>query len=476
MLSRRRFFEISGTTGASLLVAHLFPGCAMESVAAQPELPVDPMGRWWLSGNYAPVDDEIESFDLAVEGAIPPELDGVFLRNGANPVTHDSVHWFVGDGMLHGVRLSGGRALWYRNRFVQTLALEARMGDSLAANRANTSLVHHAGRTLALYEVGAAHEVRAGDLSTVGVHDFGGALRRPMSAHPKIDPATGEMHFIGYAPFAPFLTYHVVDASGALVRSDEIELDHAPMMHEFQLTPSYAVFLDLPVHFDASLLTSNGFPFRWAPEAGARIGLLRRDATSPEVRWIDVDVGFAFHTWNAYEDAEGRVVLEGCRLASIWERGIEDASESPIPWRWTLDPVSGTSSEGAMSDLSADFPRIDTRRQGLVHEMAYALRFPEGGGDQIAQPNGIVKLARTSGAVDAWDAGPALQPDEALFVPASASAGEDEGYVLSMVFDRTTRTSHVAILDAQDLRGGPIARIQMPRRVPFGFHGGFFPA
>lgn len=470
MLTRRRLFELAGASSASYLLAHLLPGCGSSEPAG---LPQDPMGRWWLSGNYAPVPDEIEALDLPIlEGAIPPELDGLFLRNGANPAGGDSAHWFVGDGMLHGVRIENGRALWYRNRWIRTQALASRMPDSLAANRANTSVVHHAGRTLALYEVGPPHEIDPDDLSTIGVHDFAGTLRRPMAAHPRIDPSTGEMGFIGYAPFPPYLTYHVVDATGALVRTEEIALDHAPMMHDFQMTRSKAIFFDLPVHFDASLLAERGaFPFRWVRDAPARIGVLPRGAAGDAITWIEIPPCFLFHTWNAYDDGEDRVVIEGCRLESLWEHGVEDASQPPIPHRFTLDVSRGTAVVEPIADFSADFPRIDLRRAGTEHRSAYALRFREGEPGGIARPQAIVRIDRAAMRTDAWEVGEGRQPDEAVFVPAPGASGDDEGWVLSMVFDESTLRSEVVILDAQRLASGPVARIAMPRRVPFGFHG-----
>jgi len=469
MIGRRDLFRIGGATGTSLLFAHAFGGCA-DPVA--PELPADPDGRWWLSGNYAPVHDEIEAFDLEVEGSLPPELNGLFLRNGANPAADESSHWFTGDGMLHGVRLEGGRALWYRNRFVRTLALETGAPSGLGANVANTSIRAHAGKLLSLYEVAVPYEISPDDLSTVGDYDFGGQLQRPMSAHPKIDPVTGEMFFIGYSPFAPFLTYHVVDASGALTTSVEIDMDHASMMHDFQITESYVLFFDLPIHFDSERLDS-GFPFRWAADAPARIGVMARDGSSTEVRWFEVDTCFMFHSFNAYETADGRIVLDGCRMPEIWVNSLSDPTVTPTPWRWELSLNAGTVREDQLHDGSADFPTIDPRRAARDYRMAYSLRFPGGGPREVATPIGINKHDRVSGETQVWESGTG-QPDEAIFV--SAGEGEDEGYVLSMVFENTTGRSYVAVLDATRVHDGPIARVHMPRRVPFGFHGTWLPS
>lgn len=470
MITRRELLKRTGSTGTALLFAHAFGGCGGKATSGNttppPPLPQDPMGRWWLSNNYAPVPDEIEAFDLEVEGSLPPELNGLYVRNGSNPKNAGSAHWFTGDGMLHGIRFGGGSALWYRNRWVDTLALQSGMEDSIIANRANTSIKGHAGKLLALYEVAVPHEISTEDLSTVGEYDFAGELRRPMTAHPKIDPVTGEMFFIGYAPFPPYLTYHVVDAQGALVRSIEIDVPHSSMMHDFQITESHALIYDLPIHFDLEALDS-GFPFRWVPEAGARIGVLARDGSSSDVQWFEIDTCYMFHTFNAYETG-GRIALEGCRLESLWAETNNDVSESPKPWRWELDPATGNASEDRLHDGAGDFPQIDARMAGRQNQIAYSLRFPEMSADEIAAPFGIAKHDRRTGVTDVWDAKNG-QPDEALFVP--AGAGEDEGYLVSFVFDKSTHKSYVAVLDATNVSAGPIARVHLPRRVPFGFHG-----
>lgn len=469
-VSRRDLFRLFGAVGAGYVFRHALAGCVGEPAA--PELPVDPMGRWWLSGNYAPVPDEIEAFDLSIEGALPPELRGTFLRNGPNPAGSDSIHWLFGDGMLHGVRLEGGRARWYRNRYIQTRAFQTGMGG-LVANLANTSIREHAGKVLALYEVAVPHEIDPETLETRGEYDFAGALRRPMSAHPKVDPVSGEMFFIGYAPLPPYLTYHVVDRAGALVRSVEVPMRHAAMMHDFQITERWAVLFDLPILLDISRL-AEGLPFRWAPEEGARFGLLARDGSSTEVRWFDVDVCFMFHSLNAFETADGKVVVEGCRLPSFWDGGPADPSKRSAPWRWEIDPATGRVSEERLFDVALDFPQLDGRRVGREHRVGYALRFDTTSDREIAPPNAIAKYDRARGTLSIWTPPAGHQPDEAVFVPFGDA--EDDGYLLSMVFDGGRGRSYVAVFDAQRVEAGPIAKVWMPRRVPFGFHGTWLPA
>ncbi len=219
--------------------------------AAEVEVP------FHLRGNYAPVQQEVTAFDLPVSGAIPRELSGLYLRNGPNPKSGSSPHWFVGDGMVHGVRLENGRAAWYRNRWVRTRVLEnpelAFVQEDGSVDRtvvvANTNVIGHAGRIYALVENGFPTELTP-ELETRGTCDFGGKLHSAFTAHPKHCPKTGELHFFGYGFFPPFLTYHVLDRSGELVKSLEIPVPGPTMMHDFAITERHVLFMDLPVVFD----------------------------------------------------------------------------------------------------------------------------------------------------------------------------------------------------------------------------------
>ncbi len=230
-----------------------------------PMLPGPTDADWWSRGNYAPVTDEIEAIDLEVVGTLPPESNGYFLRNGPNPRDTESQFWLMGDGMLHGVHLSGENVLSYRNRWVRTETW-LNGNSNLLSNFGNTALTHHSGKLLALYEMGSPHEVALSTLDTVGPYTFDGNLVGPMTAHPKIDPATGELFFIGYSPFPPHLRFHTVNPAGELVRSEDIVLPQGVMMHDFQLTENYAVFFDLPLVFD--LTQDAPLPVRFSPESG----------------------------------------------------------------------------------------------------------------------------------------------------------------------------------------------------------------
>ena len=248
---------------------------------------------FWLSGNFAPTFDEVTEDKLEVTGSIPPELNGRYFRNGANPKSGTSDHWFLGNGMIHGVELAGGKANWYRNRYVQTPVLEKPDADPIESMQdktyslANTHIIGHAGKILALEEGHWPFELSK-DLETVGPHSFDGKLETGMTAHPKICPETGELLFFAYSMMPPFLTYHRANAAGELVQSEVIEVKGATMVHDFNVTRNHVIFMDLPLVWDLAAL-DNGIPIRWSDDYGARLGVMPRDGSNADVVWYDID-------------------------------------------------------------------------------------------------------------------------------------------------------------------------------------------
>ncbi|MCQ4040975.1 carotenoid oxygenase family protein [Streptantibioticus rubrisoli] len=426
-----------------------------------------------LLGNYAPVPDEITVTELSVTGAIPPELTGWYLRNGPNPHEAASAHWFLGDGMVHGVRLERGRAVSYRNRWVRTSAFtrgaglrDERGNVDLTADVANTHVVRHAGRTLALVESSYPYELdcRVGhELETIGVHDFDGRLRTPMTAHPKTCPTTGELHFFGYGwSSAPYLTYHRADSRGELTISRPVEVPAPTMMHDFQLTTGHVAFMDLPVVYDRSRART-GMPYVWAPDHGARLGVLRRDDPYGEVRWFAIEPCYVFHTLGAYEEGGGqRLVLHAIRHDRLGD-GVEFNGLTSL-WRWTLDLAAGTVREEQLDDHRAEFPRIDDRLTGMPHRYGYA---STAGGNR---GGAIHRYDLREGTVASHRFGPGRVPGEAAFVPADDTPG-GPGWLMAYVYDAATDRSDLVVLDADELTAPPVATVHLPRRVPAGFHG-----
>jgi len=425
-------------------------------------------------GNYAPVADELTEFTLPVEGAIPAEVTGWYLRNGPNP-REATGHWFTGDGMIHGVRIEGGRAAWYRNRWVRTDSFtkpfplyNADGTRNLRASVANTHIVNHAGKTLALVESSLPYEI-TNDLETVGAYDFDGKLANSMTAHPKICPSTGEMHFFGYGNiFAPHVTYHRADADGQLVVNRPLEVKALTMMHDFALTPNYVVFMDLPIVFnlEVAMSGSGDMPYRWDDSYGARLGLLRRDDPHGEVRWLEIDPCYVFHVANAYETASAdgdALVLQAVRYPELWRQdGGFDADG--VMWTWTVDLRRGTVTERQLDDRVVEFPRIDDRLATLPARYAVSV----GSGSLLRHDLRTGEAAEHRfGGADAPGG-----PGEAVFVPStSGPADESSGWYLGYVYDPARDGSDLVIIDASDFTGPPVARIKLPQRVPYGFHG-----
>jgi carotenoid cleavage dioxygenase-like enzyme len=452
----------------------------------------------YLRGMYAPIDDERHDTDLVVHGEVPPGLQGVYLRNGPNPrfAPLGNYHVFDGDGMIHAVDLDGGRAR-YRNRWVESAGLgaERRAGRALFGglgefrlpepevmeevgmmkNTANTNIVRHAGRLLALMEAARPTELDAA-LHTLGEYDFGGALAGPMTAHPKVDPRTGELLFFGYSPFPPHLRYHVADAEGVLVRTVDIDLPAPVMMHDFVVTARHVVWFDLPAVFDLEAMMAGRPGITWQPDHGARIGVMGRDAQScDDVTWIEVEPFFVFHFLNGWTTDAGTVVVDGCRAERMNTAFGDEQLDEAVPptlHRWTIDPTTRTVTTEQLDDRPGDFPRIDDRRTGLANRYGYVAHTRTWDTDTVVF-DGVVKHDLDTGSELVHRYGPSAVAGEAVFAPDRDRSAEDDGWLLNLVHDEATDQTSLVILDARDLT--EVGAVEIPRRVPFGFHGNWMP-
>ena len=311
--------------------------------------------------------------------------------------------------------------------------------------------------------------------------DFGGSLTTPFTAHPHVCAETGEMHFFGYELVsAPYATYYVADHAGQIIHTQPVELPNPVMMHDFAISRNHAIFLDLPVVFDLDIALSRaGMPFCWRPDNGSRIGLIDRRkigaGAAVEPRWFDIDSCYIFHIVNAWEEDDGNVVvLDAGRHESMWD-GSPDSFEPCYLWRWRFDLRTGAVTEQQLDDAEHAFPRIDDRRTGLANEHGYAVTGRPGEPAITDAATGVVKYDMSDGASMFHDFGAGRSTSEPVFVPAHDEAGEDEGWVLSFVYDRADRTSQFVVLDAGDIAADPVASIAVPQRVPHGFHGSWIP-
>jgi carotenoid cleavage dioxygenase-like enzyme len=436
-----------------------------------------------LQGNFAPVKEEITATDLKVIGAIPPELQGIYARNSANPVSGHSDHWFLGNGMVHGVCLEGGEAKWYRNRYVDTpfyrdptIERISNTGQiDYTAAAANTHVIQHARKIMALEE-GSFPFILDRELNTLGHHDFDGRLEGPMTAHPKICPITGELLMFSYGQLPPYFVYHRVSPDGKLVQSEEIAVNGPTMHHDFAITEKYAIVMDLPVIFDLQLALQGTMPFHWSDDYPARMGLIPRTGTNDQVKWFDVDPCYVFHGLNAYDDGDD-VVFDACRISEIWrDAGSMDSGngESTLH-RFTFNTKTGTTSEQTLDERGMDFPRVADASVGQKHRYGYTVMLGQGEGGQPGF-GGLLKTNFADGTSKLNDFGENRNPSEPSFVPAAgADPQSDEGYVMSYVHDEASNKTEFVILDATNFDGEPIARVKLPQRVPYGFHGSWMP-
>ncbi len=483
------------------------------------------MGNRYLQGNFAPVRSELTVADLPVTGRLPEHLDGRYLRIGPNPVLDpgEGYHWFLGDGMVHGVRLADGQAQWYRNRYVRSRDVAARLGEPDPAPgwdaldfAANTNVLQHAGHTLALVEAGSPPYELTEDLDTVGPSDFDGTLRMGSlpagySAHPHEDPGTGELHAVSYNWLrGNRVDYTVRGTDGRIRRSVPVEVGGSPMMHDFALTENYVVLYDLPVVFDtrqavrtmpravrlpARLLMSaivgrnplpdpviariargaassrGGYetlPYSWDPDYPARLGLLPREGGSEDVRWFEIDPCFVFHTLNAYEDGE-TVVVDVVRHDRMFATVHNGPDEGPATLaRFTIDLLADKVREDRFDEHSQEFPRHDERVTGRRHRFGYTVSFDGGGlGDAVLRHD------LGAGTTAVRHLGRGREAGELCFVPGDGAVDEATGVLMGYVFDRDREASDLVVLDAETLED--VATVHLPARVPTGFHGNWAP-
>jgi carotenoid cleavage dioxygenase len=434
----------------------------------------------YLEGPYAPVAAETTESRLAVSGTIPRELNGTLVRIGPNPLQVGNpaiYHWFVGDGMVHGLRLREGAALWYRNRWVGTDSVNRRLGRSLAAGPrrgmadvVNTNVIGHHGRLWALVEAGALPVQLDEELNTIRHGYFEDTVSNAYTAHPHRDPQTGELHAICYDSLVRNqVRYVVIDAQGAVTRDVAIPVRHGPMIHDCAITARYVVIFDLPITFSfGALLRGTVFPYRWNPRHPARVGLLPRTGAASEVRWFDVDPCYAFHAANAYDLDDGGVVVDVVAYPRLFNRSRQGLESSATQFeRWRMEPASSHVRRDVWSDHKQEFPRCDERRTGRPYRYAYTVGLDVQ--QTSAQP--LYRHDLQTGRVSQHDFGAHHTPSEAVFVPRPGSDAEDDGWLLAYSYDLGANRSSLVILNAQDIEGGAQARIDLPVRVPLGFHG-----
>jgi carotenoid cleavage dioxygenase-like enzyme len=452
------------------------------SIAATDKADAIFSGNPYLAGVYAPMREELTIENLPVTGTIPAALNGRYLRLGPNPMGADPAkyHWFAGDGMLHGFKIQNGRALWYRNRYVRSDAVTEALGEKRTEgprhvfDTVNTNVMGFGGKTFGLVEAGSTPIEVGEKLETLRYTDFDGTLRGSFSAHPHIDPVSGEMNAICYDSSNPTaIRYVVVTQQGRARRDIEIPVEHGPMIHDCALTQRFAIILDLPVTFSMEAAMGGfNFPYRWNASHAARIGLLPREGEAKDVIWCPLDPCYVFHAVNAYDAPDGKVIVDVVVHDKMFWRthAGPDAQKTSLE-RWTVDSAARSVSRAVLDPAPQEFPRCDPRRYSLPYRYAYTMK--------LVAPFlgvGLYKHDLKTGTRQSHDFGPNRHPCEFMFVPARADAAEDEGWLFGFVIDAKAKTTDLVILDARNFEGPPQASIRVPHVIPPGFHGNWVQA
>jgi carotenoid cleavage dioxygenase len=431
---------------------------------------------------------------------MPRGLAGALYRNGPNPqfAPPGDHHWFYGDGMIHGFFLDDGKAR-YRNRFVRThkwkmenaagRALFGTFGNPMTTDPsvigqdggvANTNIVWHGGRLMALEEGHMPIELDPLSLETRGYVE---AYRGNVTAHPKIDPVTGEMVWFAYSagavPLNPTVAYGVTSAAGEVLRRDNFEAPYTSMVHDFLVTENHVLFPILPLTGSLERAMRGGPAFAWEPDKGAFVGVMARDAGVETIRWFQTEACYVFHPMNAWEEG-GKIfadVMEYPRAPLFpnadGSRGT-DASARLVRWTFDLAGRTDTVVRTPLGDMAGEFPRFDERRAGLAYRHGWFAANTERPGDLYFDALAHIDVTSGKREVYAFQSGDAV--GEPVFVPASADAAEGEGWLLAIAYRGAEDCSDLLVFDALDIAAGPVATAQAPRRTPFGFHGNWRPA
>jgi carotenoid cleavage dioxygenase len=465
--------------------------------------PVDPSTIPELSGRFEPVSAEIVADDLPVEGEIPGELWGAYLRNGPNPrftPLGSYTYPLEGDGMVHGLFLENGRAR-YANRWVRTRGMEAeeRAGRPLYGGLLTPTfvdpaslgpdpdpgwptrldpfinVVRHAGRYLALEEGTPAYEITAG-LETVGLFDFAGAIPG-MCAHPKLDPVTGELVLFRYDIEEPYLTWSVVGADGTVTRppTPVPGVDRCFMVHDFAITEHYVLLVIGPAVLDLEAMMTGGEVLQWHPEFGTRIAIIDRQGSGEPI-WVETDAFWVWHFANAYETGEPedrRIVLDFPWWSTLGF-GVKDAKPA---WgafaRASIDPRRRKLDLTEVEQRPTEFPRIDDRLLGHPHR--YLTVVGNSGRRELVrgEHDQLVRYDMASGTSQTFDCEAVV--GEVVFAPRAGAPEELDGYYLAFASSLDVgRSAYFLVWDAAEFPAPPIAKVAIPQRVPNGLHGNWF--
>jgi carotenoid cleavage dioxygenase-like enzyme len=468
----------------------------------------------YRTGPWRPQTTEWDADDLtAVDGEIPSDLDGVYLRNTENPL-HPALkfyHPFDGDGMVHVVGFRDGKA-FYRNRFIRTdgFAEENRAGGALwpglaepvqlakrekgwgartlMKDASSTDVIVHRGTALtSFYQCGDLYRVDPYSGETLGKTEWGGAFPFDwgVSAHPKVDDRTGELLFFNYSKQAPYMHYGVVDENDQLVHYVDVPLPGPRLPHDMAFTRNYAILNDFPLFWDPKLLAADIHLPGFHPDMPSRFAVIPRRGATDEIRWFEAEPTFVLHFTNAYEDGD-EIVLDGffesdpspvdTLTGDRWQKAFRflalDRLQARLH-RWRFDLVTGETREEQLTDSITEFGMINAGYAGGKYRYTYAAT----GKPSWFLFDGLVKHDLQTGAESRFAFGDGVYGSETAMAPRSnvAGAAEDDGYLVTLTTDMNDDASYCLVFDASRVEDGPLCKLALPERISSGTHSTWAP-
>jgi carotenoid cleavage dioxygenase len=452
----------------------------------------------YLQGNYAPVSVESDfgPDELRVEGEIPKQLLGAFMRDGANTAFEPNhyVYPLDGDGMIHAVYLKDGKAT-YKNRWVETnhLKTERQFGRTIygsvgkllpvpqevidaggeaspVRNTANTNVIYHGGKLLAMWEGGFPHELN-NDLSTVGLYDYNGLLNAgdALTAHPKICPDSGDLISCTQRMDSASYWVQIIDKNGKHKKTIPVEFDRKGIIHDLQITENYVVIFYAPAFHSREAAMRGENPFQWEPELGTKILAIPRDGVSPIVRY-ESEAFFSWHFCNGFEQG-GKIIIDYVWINAMpftQAQGTGVEKQARNMYRMTLDTVTKAVTNEPVSNIFCEFSRIDERRMGKTYRYGFAAASNQEWADAHGY-NCTGRFDFQTGETQLCDYGNEANAGEPVYVPNPDSEREEDGWLMCFVFN-PGEGQYLSIVSAGNFDLGPIAKVYIPSRVPNGFH------
>lgn len=446
----------------------------------------------FLTKNFAPQWNEIIQEGKLTFGSLPLSLTGQYLRNGPNPqydLVGQPYHWFDGDGMLHGLKITEGKAFTYNNKFVQTERLKldkargygyGEFGNVLVGNfkptlesrdnveiglfkgRANTHVMFYHDKVMALMEADLPYQISAPSLETIG-RLYKGKLNHRFTAHPKVDMATNEMICFGLdtnSDKAPPYLHYSVFKNGALVHTMPILTYRGPtFMHDIAITEHYTIFFEFSV-----VMSPAGWD--WRPDRKTRFGVLPRNAkTEDSIRWFEFEPCMAFHCANSWERSATQIVVYLCSTDFF---SFNNGQSKPVYLtEFVLDLTSGATTKRTCLPVECEFPVVPLNLVGYKTKFIYYIRIVPPAPGMI---DALIKYDTETHEHWIHKFADGMYGGEASFVACpDMDEGEDAGVLMTYTHNEASGNSEFYVVNAKTMACQ--ARAVLPQRVPYGFHG-----